>query len=146
MSLLELETQVWPTPNHVKLMGNKVQLIEHLDWIAEKLGSPRPRTVILKKGDPVPENAVLKRTHSDQHQHVRIPGHYEGVWDELDEGPDGAVWFAQEYADLLRQVGEWRVVMAGGRIIYVLHTKFDPTNKVWGYTNVHGYLSLNEMR
>ena len=146
MTLLELETHVWPTPNHVKLMGNKLQLIPHLDWIAEKLGTPRPTTVILRKGDPVPRDAVLKRTHSDQQEHVRIPGQYEGVWDELDEGPDGAAWFSQDYAHLLRQVGEWRVVMAGGSIIYVLHTVFDSSKEAWRYTDVRGYLSLSELR
>lgn len=125
MSLLELETHVWPTLNHVKLMGNKLQLIPHLDWIVEKLGSPRPTTVILRKGDPVPQDAVLKRTHSDQQEHVCIPGQYEGVLDELDEGPDGAARFSQDYAHLLCQVGEWRVVMAGGCIIYVLYTVFN---------------------
>jgi hypothetical protein len=78
MSLLELETQVWPTPNHIKLV-----LSAHLNWIARKLGSPRPKTVILRKGDPIPKDAVLKRTHSDQHQHVRIPGQYVGVWEDF---------------------------------------------------------------
>ena len=141
MSLLELETHVWPTPSHVKLMGNKLELIAHLDWIAGKLGSPRPKTVILGKGDPIPNNVVLKRTHSELQKHVLFPG---DNFDDLDNGPDGARWFAQDYVDLLRQVGEWRVVMAAGSIIYVIHTAF--VSKYWKYSNVNAYLSLSEMR
>ena len=84
--------------------------------------------------------------HSDQQQHVRIPGKYKGVWDELDEGPEGAVWFTQDYTDLLRQVGEWRVIMTGGTIIYVLHTAFNSNAEAWCYTDVHEYLSLSELQ
>ena len=70
---LEIRMNVWPTPNYLKLMGNKLELIWHLDSIARILGSPRPNTVIWRKGDPMPKNAVLKRTHSDQGIHILMP-------------------------------------------------------------------------
>ncbi|KAF8814110.1 hypothetical protein BYT27DRAFT_7250351 [Phlegmacium glaucopus] len=144
MNLLELETRVWPTPNQVDLMANKVSLIKHLDWIAGKLGSPRPKTVVLTKGGPIPANTVLKRTHSDGELHVQIPGQHERTWNQLDDGPDGALWFSQEYVALLREVGEWRVVMAGGKIIYIVHTASNGGS--WNFLDMNKHLSLRELR
>jgi hypothetical protein len=146
MSVLQMEAQVWPTPNHVKLMGNKLELIKHLDLVARKLETPRPKTFILRKGDLIPKDAVLKRTHSDAHQHVLLPGKYVGMWDELDEDLDGAQWFAQEYVSLLRKVGEWRCIMAGGRIMYVIHTAYDSHTSGWRYMDVREHPSLSELR
>lgn len=127
-------------------MGNKLELIRHLDSIARMLGSPRPNTVIWRKGDPLPEKTVLKRTHSDQQLHVLM--HREALLklNTLDDGPDGAQWFAQDYVDLLCKVGEWKVVMAGGSIIYVVHAVYKPKSKNWAYNDIKGYLSLREMR
>ena len=141
-----METHVWPTPNHAKLMGNKLELIMHLDWVANKLGSPRPKTVRLRRGGPIPRDVVLKRTHSDQQSHVILPRTHSRAWARLDEGPDGAQWFAQDYVGLLRKVGEWRVFMVGGNIIYVVHTAYIPEHKCWMYTNVTEFLSLFKLR
>lgn len=146
MSDLEMETHVWPTPNHTKLMGNKLELIMNLDWVAKKLGSPRPKTVRLRRGDTIPRNVVLKRTHSDQQSHVILPGTRRRGWAGLDEGPDGAQWFAQDYVGLLRKVGEWRVFMVGGNITYVVHTAYLPERECWMYTNVNVFLSLCKLR
>ena len=65
MSNLEMETLVWPTPNHMKLMGIKLQLIWHMDWIIKKLDLLRPKTVILQRGDIIPHISVLKRMQSN---------------------------------------------------------------------------------
>ncbi|KAF8815619.1 hypothetical protein BYT27DRAFT_7213050 [Phlegmacium glaucopus] len=127
MNLLELETRVWPTPNHVN-----------------KLGSPRPKTVVLMKGGPIPANTVLKRTHSDGELHVQIPGQHERTWNQLDDGPDGALWFSQEYVALLREVGEWRVVMAGVKIVYIVHTASNGGS--WSFLDMNRHLSLRELR
>ncbi|KAF8803061.1 hypothetical protein BYT27DRAFT_7110489 [Phlegmacium glaucopus] len=125
-------------------MANKVSLIKHLDWIAGKLGSPRPKTVVLTKGGPIPANTVLKRTHSDGELHVQIPGQHERTWNQLDDGPDGALWFSQEYVALLREVGEWRVVMAGGKIVYIVHTASNGGS--WNFLDMNKHLSLRELR
>jgi hypothetical protein len=145
MFLLEAEIPVWPTPIHVKDLANKLSLIRSLDWIAKKMESPRPKTVTLTRGDPIPDNVVLKRTHSDQGQHVLLPGMFNG-WNELDEGSEGGVWFAQDYVDLLHKLGEWRVVMAGGEITYVIHTVYDTVEKTWSYDVVDDYISLKNLR
>jgi hypothetical protein len=145
MLLLEAEITVWPTPIHVKDLAYKVSLIESLDWIAEKMKSPRPKTVTLTRGDPIPDNVVLKRTHSDQNQHVRLPGKFNG-WDELEEGSEGGVWFSQDYVDLLEKLGEWRVIMAGGEITYVIHTVYNTVEETWSYDIVDDYISLRSLR
>jgi hypothetical protein len=148
ISDLEMRTKTWPPSVQVDCVGQKNVLIRHLDFIASQMKVGRPKTTMLKRGDPIPEETVLKRTHSDCGSQVILPkaGRHPAKWDKLQEGPPGSVWMSQEFVGHLRECGEWRVVMVGGKILYVVHTVYDKGRKCWNFVEVKRFLSLDEIR
>jgi hypothetical protein len=136
---------IWPPPNQVEVTGRKDTLIRHLDRIAEKMGTLRPETRVVQAGERIPENCVLKRTHSDSGQHVILPGKDTANVD-FQQGPRDAVWLCQEFVSTLRDVGEWRVVIINKSIQYVVHTLPQQGTRALSSKLVHGYFSLDEWR
>ena len=53
-------------------------------------------------------------------------------------------WLVQEYVPALSILGEWRVVIVGGRIVYVVNTTFDE-GQLFCVLRMAGY-TLHEMR
>jgi hypothetical protein len=63
---------MWPPLQQINTIGSKRQLISHLDFTASKTSSLRPKTIILKDGDSIPKDAVIKQSHSDCGHHVLL--------------------------------------------------------------------------
>jgi hypothetical protein len=129
-------------------IGSKMQLITHLDAIADsETKTLRPCTKELKYGDFLPSNAVIKRTHSDCGFHVFKPKDSGRNWQNFSamrQVPE-AIWLAQTYIPALDKLGEWRVFIVGGEIIYTVHTHHKG-NAVWAWEAVDGFYSLQEFR
>jgi len=139
---------VWPPVQQVNGIGSKQQLVYHLDIIAVKTSSLRPVTKVLKVGDSLPKDAVIKRSHSDCGQHVLMPNESGRDWFNLNQYPKvpGATWFAQAYVPTLRKLGEWRVFIIGGRPIYTVHTKYHEGKSTWSWEPVDSFYSLREFQ
>jgi hypothetical protein len=139
---------MWPPLQQINSIGSKRQLIRHLDFTASKTSSLRPRTVILKDGDLIPNDAVIKRSHSDCGHHVLLVNDDGRNWESLNQHPKipGAVWMAQAYVPTLRSLGEWRVFIVGGRAIYTVHTKYNEEKKTWTWEPVDDFYALEELR
>jgi hypothetical protein len=92
-----------------------VDLVKRLDLISVKMETQRPKTSLLQRGDPIPQDKVLKRSHSDCGSHVLFPNlTCEIGWDFLEEGLPGSLWMAQEFVPHLCDLGEWRFVLWEG--------------------------------
>jgi hypothetical protein len=119
---------IWPPLDEVGGVGSKEQLITNLDVVASTYtASARPTTQVLKPGDPFPNGCVIKRSHSDAANHVLMPTDTRQNWETISQMPSvpNAVWLAQTYAPLLHRAGEWRVLIVGGRPLYVVHTIYN---------------------
>jgi hypothetical protein len=148
MGRLEMKRQTWPPSIQVEHLSRKDVLIAHLDYIAESMGLPRPVTQILKRGEAIPGDKVLKRTHSDCGAMVIIPksGHGSVKWETLHKGPESAIWMSQEFVHTLRALGEWRVVIVGGQSHYIIHSYYNEPKKAWDFVEVTRFLTLEEIR
>jgi hypothetical protein len=94
-----------------------------LDVIAGQTSSLHPQSKILKDGDPIPKDAVIKRTHSDCGDHVIMPTDLgDRNWDNLNDNLHilGSVWIAQALVPTLRKLGEWKVILIGGQPLYTV--------------------------
>ena len=145
---LQQEVHLWPPQNQVL---NKFQLIKQLDLIAARRTiSARPVTHRLEEIASIdPTKVVLKRTHSDMGQHVILPGDetkYTKEYLECRLEVPGSFWFAQTFVPTLRELGEWRVFIIGGRIVYVVHTRRNWTKGIWVSETPTTYYSLDELR
>jgi hypothetical protein len=140
---------VWPPLSQVNEIGSKKDLLSNLDAIALTITKTlRPKTKELQYGDDIPVNTVIKRSHSDCGLHVFRPGDAGRNWESfgrLTHVP-GATWFSQTYVPALAKLGEWRVFIIGGEIIYTVHTRYDPEKGVWMWDPVNTYYSLRELR
>lgn len=145
---LAQSTYIWHSVDMPSTIGSKWQLIENLDIIAASDQRQRPQSRLMKSGDPLPPNAVLKRTHSDSGNHVILPkdNPVKRTWAYMDAHSNipGCRWFSQAYIDLLRTVGEWRVVMVGGAPAYTIHTR-PRKDKSWKYRTVTEFWPLDRL-
>jgi len=139
---------LWPPVQQVNGIGSKQQLIRHLDVIAVKMSSLRPQSKVLKEGDSIPKDAVIKRTHSDCGVHILMPDEAGREWDDLrdDSNVPGSVWIAQAYVPTLRKLGEWKVILIGGRPVYTVHAKYNEGKATWSWEPVDSFYSLEEFR
>jgi hypothetical protein len=145
---LKQEVHLWPPQDQVL---NKYQLIKQLDLIAARRTiSARPVTHRLEDIDNIdPTKVVLKRTHSDMCQHVILPGDetkYTKEYLECCLEVPGSFWFAQTFVPMLRELGEWRVFIIGGRIVYVVHTHHNWAKGIWMSETPTTYYSLHGLR
>ncbi len=85
------------------------------------MGTQRPRTNTLNRGDVILEGTVLKRTHSDSQNHIILTDSPLHSWPSMEPGPSESTWLSQGYIPALREIGEWRVVIVNETIQYVVH-------------------------
>ena len=140
---------IWPPMDQVENMGTKTTLIENLDFVAAtKTKSKRPTTRPLNLQHAIPHAIVIKRTHSDCGQHVLFPGDELRNVEYLQSQMDipGSMWFGQSYISTLREFGEWRVFIIGGRIIEIIHTKIHEETGLWKWQRAIRFWSLEELR
>lgn len=138
---------MWPPMEQIDTIGSKHRLLRHLDEIAKAMHTVRPKSKVLKRGDQISGNIVLKRSHSDSGLHVIMPHEGGRDWHSLQDQMEipGCVWIGQTFVPELDEVGEWRVFFVGGRIIYCVHTKYHQERQTWKYESVTEYYSLDEM-
>jgi glutathione synthase/RimK-type ligase-like ATP-grasp enzyme len=138
---------IWPPVNQVNDIGSKRRLMQHLTNIAATLKMIRPVTKVVTSRTNIPNNVVLKRSHSDAGQHVLMPNEQGRDWESLRlqmEIP-GCVWMGQTLVPQLNDIGEWRVFLVGGRIVYCVHTRYNRVKRTWKWEPVMEYYSLDEL-
>ena len=147
LNKLKATILIWPPPPQVEQVAKKDILIGHMDRISQQMGTMRPETKKLARGDPIPTGTVLKRTHSDSGQHVILPASEYRQWSNMEQGPPEAQWLSQEFVPTLRSIGEWRVVIVNLTIQYVTHTlAAKDGSQALSSKPVEGYYSLDEWR
>jgi hypothetical protein len=124
LSDLSEDIRLWPHFDQVELFSNKILLASRLDAIARDTGMPRPVTIVIEPGDPIPPDVVVKRTHSECGNDVYLPGEFPG-WLALQGlyAPPQATYFTQTYIPTLISHGEFRTVFCGPEPIYTIHTR-----------------------
>ncbi|KAG9311147.1 hypothetical protein JVU11DRAFT_8210 [Chiua virens] len=142
-------TQFWPPIRLTRRVSDKWTTICHLQIIAQS--SMRfnfsPHTRILKDGDAIPPDAVLKRSHSECSKHVILPSapKTKRTWTHLNAITSaGTFWMAQEYVPSLADIGEWRVFIIGGRVMAVMHTR-KHSNGEWRGEETSSFCSFDEI-
>jgi hypothetical protein len=107
----------------------------------------RPTSRIINLDKPLPDYIVIKRSHSDANEHILLPNNLRRTKEYLMANLEiqDSVWYGQTYIPLLERLGEWRVLMVGGRIMYVVHTLRNK-NGTWKCDIVQNYYSLAELR
>ena len=61
----------------------------------------------------------------------------------LAESP-GTFWMAQEHVPSLEIIGEWKVLIIGGRIITIMHT-YKSQSGQWGSEETSAFLTLDKV-
>jgi hypothetical protein len=138
---------MWPPIEQIDGVGSKTELIRHLDSIASEMKTFRPRTKALIPGTQIPNDIVLKRTNSDSGEHVIFPNHPNRNWEYLSRQLEipGCVWLGQAMVDTLRYFGEWRVIFVDGKIVCIVHTKYQERTGTWKMQGIHDFYSLKEL-
>jgi len=139
--------QMWPPQEQVQ---TKWDMIRKLDFVAaRRTFSARPRTRLLQDGETITDRVVLKRTHSDMGRHVLLPQDRSDRrnWEYIRESIDvpGCLWLAQSYVETLATLGEWRVFLIAGQIVYAVHTVYNPTKRTWTWDVPTTFYSLDEI-
>ncbi|KAG6369552.1 hypothetical protein JVT61DRAFT_14253 [Boletus reticuloceps] len=145
---LASQTLFWPPIRLARQASMKWNTICHLQMIARLHGSYTPRTVRLSTGQDIPDDVVLKRSHSECAKHVILPtaSRSRRTWEYLNAHTDKyEFWMAQEYVQSLDQIGEWRVFIVGGNVISVVHT-YKTSDDGWKGTVTESFLTLDEIR
>ncbi|TDL13550.1 hypothetical protein BD410DRAFT_846596 [Rickenella mellea] len=153
MRKISRKVRIFPDPEQLLRIGNKWDLIRSLDEIARKFTrSGRPITTRLEHGGHLPTDQVIKRTHSGTSNSVIMPGDLHNrphSWEELETPSSSMIWFSQTLVDTLWNQGEWRVVVVGGSVKYVVHTLKTDTNDYnrweWYPTFVTDFYTLQEL-
>jgi len=141
---------MWPHQNHINTVASKWELSKSLDLIAqERTKTARPKTRLLVDGERIVNATVLKRTHSDAGEHVVVPSDvYRRNWDYLRSQLDVPCsrWMVQSFVEPLAKLGEWRVFLVGGEVVYTVHTLKNQDRNTWSWDIVHTYYTLEELR
>jgi hypothetical protein len=142
--------RMWPHQDHANTIASKWELCQSLDLIAqERTNTARPRTRLLVDGERIVNAMVLKRTHSDAGEHVIVPSDTNRRnWDYLHSQLDvpGSRWIVQSFVEPLARLGEWRVFLVGGEMVYTVHTLKNRDRNTWSWDIVHTYYTLDELR
>ena len=144
---LASHTQFWPPTKLTRRAADKWTTLCHLQIIAQNTRRYTPRAALLVPGEVIPPDAVLKRSHSECGTHVLLPSAKPELrtWEHLtSNATDGTFWMMQEYVPSLEWLGEWRVLVVGGKIIAVMHT-IKLRNGEWVGRPVHAFRSLEEV-
>ena len=114
-------------------------------WYALPTIHPNP-------GQDIPENIILKRSHSECGMHVILPTapSIHRIWRYLNaHSGKGEFWMAQRYIQSLDQIGECRVFLVGETMCSIMHTyKMAGKNWKgdWAGTMMDTFLTLGEIR
>ena len=142
--------RIWPHQDHVNTIGSKWELAQSLDIIAQKrTNTARPTTRLLVDGENIVDEMVLKRMHSNGGEHVVLPRDVnKRNWEYLRSHLDvpGSQWIAQSYMEPLAKLGEWRVFLVGGVIVYTVHTLKNQDRNTWSWDIVNTFYTLEELR
>ena len=120
---------VWPPVREQSDAVQKCALAANLDTIASHLSQKRPKSFPLTTTKPTSAEWkkgkwVLKRDRSSCSEDVKLPSDIP----TLDKATRSQFldhryqWLVQEYMPWLRDVGEWRVIVIGGRVEQVVFT------------------------
>jgi len=138
---LERVIPVWPPTAEMLYAGEKIKIVQDLDRIASRLGSPRPRTLPLTEAVPLHDGWVAKREHSHGMRHVILPS--PGTKQRIGRGAKR--WFQQQFAPLLVQLGEWRAIFVHCQHMITIHAR--PTgDSGWTGGPQHDQWSLADLR
>lgn len=147
MKVLREVVQMWPPQEQVQ---TKWDLIQKLDLVAARQTfSARPRTRPLTNGEPLNNQMVLKRTHSDMGRHVILPEDdlNRRNWEYLlNMEVPGCLWLGQSHIPTLAKLGEWRVFLVAGQIVYTVHTVYNLAKKTWSWDVPTTYYSLSKLK
>ena len=142
---------VWPPVREQSDAVRKCRLTENLDKIARHSKHPRPRSHPLTAQKPSAteletRNWVLKRERSCCAEHVKLPTDTKSLTGKIRQEllQSRYIWLAQEYMPLLRRIGEWRVVVVGGRVEHVVFTHPDDAGQTT-FVVVDHYKTLGVM-
>jgi len=147
---------VWPPISEMEREGLKHQWVRQLDQIAKVLNTPRPITLAVTE-DSIPTEGkwVLKREFSANCEHVEtvdLDNMTEAAIKSLGPirravGDDDFKWIIQSYQPLLRQWGEWRVLLIGGRTRYIILTtkSREERRDGWDWNKVEYLYTLEEL-
>jgi hypothetical protein len=144
---LDRRIAVWPPVEELLWSSHKLNVIKVLDEIAAIKKTPRPWTQLLTKGFKPTSETFLKREGSDCSNHALKPSQVaklpqKDLAKKAQEAPYR--WMVQQYVPALREVGEWRVILVGGRIVYTVHTREGGNNNL-AFGLRSGAYSLAEM-
>ena len=131
LDMLEKHIPIWPPIYEQKMMLDKMKVTRRLDTIAIESNvnepDPRPRTYTIAEAERLPsetkENGlVLKRNSSSNHDHIQLPPLVIPLMDNVADRKDNdlgiyGTWYAQDYLDSLRTMGEMRVFLLDGKEI-----------------------------
>lgn len=130
MSALSMHVLLWPPWKQQIARGDKLSVIQSLTIIAAlTTHTPRPYTspINIPFSDDLSSlrGYVIKRGYSDGSRHVYF--HPEKAMRIVNKDPTpkiipGCQYFIQEYIKFLRTLGEWRVVIVEGEIVYCVFT------------------------
>lgn len=148
MERLQIHTMVWPDFHHLDSIARKDRMYWHLKLIANTI--TRTATLpfhVLKDEQPIEEDSVIKRSHSDSGRHVLAPTDVGRNWEYLNGNMEvpGCVWISQRYCPLLVNYGEWRVLLLGGEIFHTIHTVWNGAKKTWVSEQVTAWQTLDEL-
>lgn len=166
MGCLGNDVTIWPPPFQIELAGDKLQTMALLDRIAADRGWKRPYTRVIRDGEPIPIDGVLKRSHSDCGSQVLLPEQSASDapkwkrrkrtlelaacrnWNSLRERTTSArqSWMCQEYVPSLLTLGEWRFFVVGEHIVSVVHTIKCMDSGEWIGQPVTGFYTMSEIR
>jgi glutathione synthase/RimK-type ligase-like ATP-grasp enzyme len=120
---------VWPPVLEQADAIKKHTLAVNLKRISQERNLHHPRSYLLTEQKPTSAEWerkmwVLKREHSECTENVKLPKDNETLTLEIRRKllQDRYMWLAQEYMPLLRDIGEWRVIVVGGRVENVVFT------------------------
>lgn len=153
METLEKNIPVWPPIQEQKMMLNKYEVAKRLDIIAKTSNhpSPRPHTYTISEAstfthEKQTQQLVLKRNTSGNNDHIMLPPLLDPLIHNIVNrqnreslGIHGA-WFAQDYIENLKTMGEMRVYLCGLKSIKsTISTRFtgnDSTMEIEDVVNI----------
>lgn len=128
---------VWPPVREQTDAVRKCVLVKRLDDIAKQTRRKRPYSCKLTDTDPptdrwTTELLVVKRERSSCCEDVLLPNARTPFTEDkrVDLLKDQYSWLVQEYMPLLREVGEWRVIVVGGCVQHIVFTHLDEEQNV----------------
>ena len=92
---------------------------------------------------------MLKRTHSKSGNHIIFLQDMldKRTWEHVDAHLEipRSQWFPQTHVPLLKDYGEWWVVIIGGAPAYTVHTQMASGNR-WKYRNTTAFWPLHKLQ